>query len=696
VKEYTPETIRNIGLFGHASAGKTTFNELALFIGGETTRIGKIEEGNTVSDYTANEIERKISISLSACHLDWKNTKLNLIDVPGTSDFEGDIIAGAKIVDTGFIFVKAVEGIEVGTERAWEYLKSDKKPAAMIVNKIDHERSDFKKIVEDAHEKFSHGVIVVTFPAKEGLQFDTVVDVLKMKAYKYGALGSKTATEIEIPADVKAQAEDYRRELIEKIAEESEEIMNNYFENGDLDAADIQKGMKLAINSGNLTPVFAASASKGVGINNILDFAQEYFPSPAEMPAKKGFLGDGKEVEIVCNKAGEPVLFIFKIIAEQHVGELSLFRVYSGTLKPGMDLINQTSGKPERMNQFFTLNGHHRKEVPAVVSGDIAAVVKLKDSHTNDTLSSKNYSVKVDPIAFPVPVIRGAIIPKAKGDEDKIAACLHSIHEEDPSFNVKYDPEIAQTVITGQGQAQLLLAVKRLKERYNVDVDLVEPRIPYRETIKGRVDSIDYRHKKQSGGRGQFAHVFFKMEPTERGAGFEFVDAIVGGVVPGRFIPAVEKGITEQMQKGVIAGYNVVDVKVTLFDGKFHDVDSDEMSFKLASAQCFKKAFVAAKPVLLEPIYEVAVKIPEEYMGDVMSDMTSRRGRILGMESDGRSQILKANVPLSSLYQYSVDLRGITAGRGSHSEKFSHYEEVPKEQETKIIDEYNKSRQEEE
>lgn len=695
MKDYTPEVLRNIGLFGHASAGKTTFTELALFAGGETTRIGKIEEGNTISDYTANEVERKISISLSACHLEWKNVKLNLIDVPGTSDFEGEVLAGAKVVDTGVIFVKAVEGVEVGTEHAWEYLKADNKPAAIVINKIDHERSDFKRIVEQATDRLSHGVVVVTFPAKEGLQFDTVVDVLKMKAYKYGAPGSKSVTEIDVPADVKAQAEEYRTVLIEKVAEADEDLMNSYFENGDLTPEEATKGLKIAIRNGDLVPVFASAATKGIGLNNFLDFAVDYFPSPADMPPAKGLLGDGKEVEIVANKDGEAVLFIFKIIAEQHVGELSLFRVYSGTLKPGMDLINQNSGKPERLNQFFMLNGHNRKEIPNLVCGDIGAVVKLKDSHTNNTLSSKNYSVKVKPIEFQEPSIRGAIIPKAKGDEDKIAACLHALHEEDPSFNVRFDPEIGQTIITGQGQTQLTLAVKRLKERYNVEVDLVQPRIPYRETIKGRVDSIDYRHKKQSGGRGQFAHVFFKMEPVERGKGFEFVNAIVGGVVPGRFIPAVEKGIIEQMEKGVIAGYNVVDVKVTLFDGKFHDVDSDEMSFKLASSQCFKKAFAAAKPVLLEPIYEVTVKVPEEFMGDVMSDFTSRRGRILGMESDGHFQILKANVPLSSLYKYSVDLRGITAGRGTHKEKFSFYEEVPKEQEVKIIEEYNKSRQEE-
>ncbi|MBP9123850.1 MAG: GTP-binding protein, partial [Ignavibacteriaceae bacterium] len=491
MKEYTPELIRNIGFFGHANAGKTTFNELALYTGGETTRIGKIEEGNTISDYTPNEIERKISISLSACHLDWKDVKLNIVDIPGTSDFEGEVLAGAKVVDTGLIFIKAVEGIEVGTEHAWEYLKEDNKPAAIVINKIDHERSDFKRIFEQSIDRLSHSCVVVTFPAKEGLQFDTVVDVLKMKAYQYGAIGTKSVTEIDIPADLKALAEEYHTQLIEKVAEADEELMNNYFENGDLTPEEATKGLKIAIRNGDLVPVFAASAAKGVGMNNILDFAVSYFPAPNDMPPAKGLLGDGKEVEVVCNKNGEPVLFIFKIIAEQHVGELSLFRVYSGTLKPGMDLVNQTSGKPERLNQFFVLNGHNRKDLSSMCAGDIGAVVKLKDSHTNNTLSSKNYSVKIAHIKFPEPSIRGAIIPKAKGDEDKIATCLHALHEEDPSFNVRFDPEIGQTIITGQGQTQLAFAVKRLKERYNVDVDLVQPRIPYRETIKGRVDSVD-------------------------------------------------------------------------------------------------------------------------------------------------------------------------------------------------------------
>jgi elongation factor G len=391
---------------------------------------------------------------------------------------------------------------------------------------------------------------------------------------------------------------------------------------------------------------------------------------------------------------GEPVLFIFKTISEQHVGELSLYKVFSGTVHAGLDLVNQNNGKTERLSQLSILNGHNRKEAPKLIAGDLGAVVKLKDSHTNNTLSSKALSVVIDPIGFPDPVLRGAIVPKAKGDEDKIASGLHTMHEEDPSFNVMFDPELSQTIISGQGETQLALAVKRLKDRYGVEVDLVEPRIPYRETIKGSVEDVEFKHKKQSGGRGQYGHVHFKMEPLPRGQGFEFEDAVVGGVVPGRFIPAVEKGVIDTMQRGVLSGNQVVDVKVTIFDGTYHTVDSDEMSFKLAASQCFKKGFLEARPVLLEPIYEVEVTVPEEYMGDVMGDISSRRGKIIGMDSEGHYQKIKAFVPLAELHKYSSQLRSLTSGRGVHRTKFAYYEEVPKEVETKIVDEYRKSREE--
>lgn len=696
MKEFSPDSIKNIALIGHAGSGKTSLNEMLLYAAGSTTRLGKVEEGNTISDYTANEIEKKISISLSASNLVWQNKKINILDCPGFPDFEGEMKAGIHVCDTGVLVVKSVEGVEVGTEHAIDYIKHDNKNFAVVVNKVDHERSDYDNVFNHIHERISKNAVVITYPLNQGMAFDTVVDVLKMKAYTYGAPGSKGVTEIDIPTQHLEKAQEYHTMLLEKIAESDAELMDSYFNDGELTPEELVKGMRLAFHEHAFIPVFAVSSTKGVGVNNFLDFVANYFQTAEDAgeieAAKKG---SGEKVLIKPNPNGEPVLFVFKIISEQHVGELSLFRLYSGTIKAGMDLINNGNDKPERLSQIYILNGHNRQDVSQLVCGDIGAVVKLKDTHTNNTLTSKNYTVVLPHIDFPVPAIRGAIIPKAKGDEDKIAQCLHTLHEEDPSFNVKFDPEIAQTIIYGQGELQLSLAVKRLKERYNVDVDLVEPKIPYREAIKGRADSVEYKHKKQSGGRGQFAHVFFKMEPKPRGEGYEFVDAIVGGVVPGRFIPAVEKGIVEQMVKGVVAGYPVIDVKVTLFDGKHHDVDSDEMSFKLASAQCFRKAFALCKPCLLEPIYEVTIKVPEECMGDVMGDINTKRGRILGMESDGHFQIIKANVPLSELYKYSSTLRSLTSGRGIHFRKFSHYEEVPKDIESKIIDEYNKSRQEE-
>jgi len=695
VKEFSPEAIRNITLIGHGGSGKTTLSELILYTAGETNRIGSVLEGNTVSDYSANEIERQFSISLSLLHIEHNNTKVNIIDTPGYSDFVGEVKAGMKVCDTAVMLLKAVEGIEVGSENAGHYVDEFDLASAIIINKCDNEHSKFDDVVSAAKDRLTNGAIIITFPANQGLGFNTVVDVLKMKAYKYGDVGSRAVSEIDIPADLVSKAEELRTELIEKVAELDENLMNTYFENGNLTEEELSKGITASMLKRSLTPVFAISADKAVGVNNFLDFVVKYFPSPVDRGASEAINKDNNnKVSVIPNPSGEPVMFIFKTISEQHVGELSLFRVYSGKVNAGLDLQNVNNGKSERLSQISVLNGRNRKEISQLFAGDIGAVVKLKDTHTNNTLALKGSSIFIKEIEFPEPIIRGAIVPKAKGDEDKISACLHTLHEEDPSFNVKFDPELSQTIISGQGELHLALAVKRLKERYKVEVDLVEPKIPYRETIKGRVDDVEYKHKKQSGGRGQFGHVHFKMEPVPRGTGFEFVDAIVGGVVPGRFIPAVEKGIIETMTKGVLSGNQVVDVKVTLHFGSYHDVDSDEMSFKLAASQCFKKGFELAKPCLLEPIYEVEVKVPDEYMGDVMGDISSRRGKILGMDSDGHFQIIKANVPLSELYKYSSTLRSLTAGRGAHKRKFAYYEEVPKEIENKIVEEYKKARAE--
>ncbi len=696
MKQYNPDSIRNLAFIGHGGSGKTSLSELLLFTAGEINRIGTIEEGNTTSDFNPNEIERQISISSAPLHVEWKDNKINFIDTPGYSDFIGQVISSLHVADTAVSVIKSAEGVEVGTELTWNYVKEYNLPASIIINKVDNEHSTFNETVQVIKDHLSSDATLITMPVNEGVNFNTVVDLMKMKAYKYGDANSKKFEEQEIPADMKDEVESMREELIEKVAESSEELMNKFFEEGTLNEEDLKEGIKTAIRNGSLVPVFAMSSTKGVGHNNFLDFVINYFPSPIEAENEKATLkGKDQEVEVKCDPKGEPGAMVFKSLSEQHVGELSIFRVYSGTLKVGMDLQNTSNDKTERLGQLSLLNGKHRKEVDEIVAGDIGAVVKLKDTHTGNTLASKNQQVVFPPIKFPEPVIRGAIKPKAKGDEDKISSGLHTVHEEDPTLTVHFDPELGQTIVSGQGELQLALAVKLLKDRFGVEVDLVEPRIPYRETIKGVCESAEYKHKKQSGGRGQYGHVYLKLEPTERGKGYEFVDAIVGGVVPGRFIPAVEKGLKEIMEKGILTGSKVIDVKVTLFDGSFHNVDSDEVSFKIAASQAFKKGFLSAKPVVLEPIYDVVVKVPEDFMGDVMGDISSKRGKISGMDAEGPFQVIKAKIPLAELYKYSTHLRSLTSGRGMHTRAFSHYEEVPKDVEAKIIEDYEKSKEEE-
>lgn len=696
MKEYNAEAIRNIAFVGHGGSGKTTISEILLFTCGETNRIGKVEEGNTISDFNANEIEKRISIAASPLHIEWNNTKINILDTPGFPDFIGQVISSLHVADLAISVVKSFEGVEVGTEQTWEVIRKNKLPAAVIINKCDNEHSKFFETVAQAKLRLSHDITVVSFPVKEGLNFTSIVDLVKMKMITYGDAGSRKITEEEIPADLKAHADKLREVLIEKIAESSEELMNKFFEEATLTDDEIQIGLKASIVKGGLIPAFAFSSSKGIGQNTLLDFATKYFPAPNEREPVEAKMKDGdKKVKISCDAKGEVSLLIFKSLSEQHVGELSIFKVYSGSLTPGMDLQNTHRDKVERLGQIYVLNGHNRKDIPKLNAGDIGAVVKLKDSHTGDTLCSKNFTIVLPEIEYPEPVIRFAVKPKAKGDEDKISAALHTAHEEEPTLKTRFDGEISQTVVSGQGELQLNLAVKLLKDRYGVEVELVEPRIPYRETIKGKCEDSEYKHKKQSGGRGQYGHVHLKLEPMPRGAGYEFVDAIVGGVVPGRFIPAVEKGLKEIMAKGILTGSKVVDTRVTLFDGTFHAVDSDEVSFKIAASQAFKKGFMEAKPMLLEPIYDINVKIPEKYMGDVMGDISGRRGKIQNMDSENAFQIIKAKVPLAELHKYSTQLRSLTSGRGMFSMSFSHYEEVPKETEAKVIEEYQKHKEEE-
>ena len=514
MKEYNSDAIRNIAFIGHGGSGKTSLAENILFQGGEINRIGSVEEGNTTSDFNPNEIERTISINASPLHVEWNNTKINILDTPGYSDFIGQVISSLHVSDLAVSVVKSAEGIEVGTESTWDYVKKNNLPAAVLINKIDNEHSKFDETLEMVKDRLSSDSTVISFPVNEGINFNSVVDIIKMKKLTFGEAGSKKVTEEEIPGDLSEKAQKLREELVEKIAESSEELMNKYFEEGALSDEDLLTGLKKAINSAAFIPVFAVSAAKAVGLSNFLDFASSYFPSPADRTMKAKLNDTDVEVKVDAN--GEPALLIFKTLSEQHVGELSIFKLFSGTLAAGMDLVNTTNNKSERLGQLFVLNGKNRKEISKVVAGDIAAVVKLKDSHSGNSLASKNYPVVIDPIQYPESVIRGAIKPKAKGDEDKISSGLHTSHEEDPTLSVRFDPELGQTILSGQGELQLALAVKLLKTRYNVEVDIVEPKIPYRETIKGVCENAEYKHKKQSGGRGQYGHVVLKLEPQER------------------------------------------------------------------------------------------------------------------------------------------------------------------------------------
>jgi len=688
--------IRNIVIAGHAGSGKTILTESILYCAGATTRFGRIEDGTTVSDYSKDEISRQISINSSIITTNWKDTKLNIIDCPGYTDFTGSVKAAMRIMDTSLIVVNSVEGVEVSTEIAANYAKEYGIEMVFVVNKIDYENSAFDKTISQLKEFYGNHVALIQFPVNEGLNFDSLVDIIKMKMLKFKRDTKGEYTEEEIPAELKDKAQQLHQELVELVAEEDEVLMNKFFDQGgNLTEDELINGLTKAIKGKLIIPVLCTAAIHSIGTPTLADFICNYCPSPLDAAP---FIGKktGTEdiVEVKPESNGEPLIFVFKTISEPHVGEMSFFRVLSGKVSAGMDLQNQNKNKTERLTQLYLMIGKNRRETSELGTGDIGAVVKLKDTHVNNTLSSRNLNVTIDGIIFPEPLVSNALTPKAKGDEDKIAAGLSHLHEEDPTFLFSFDPELGQTIISGQGELHLTIIINRLKEKYGVEVNVLEPKIPYRETIKGKVESVEYKHKKQSGGHGQYGHVFLKLEPLKRGIGFEFSDEIVGGVIPGKYIPSVEKGVREAMNKGPLAGNPVVDVRVTLHYGSYHDVDSSDIAFKIAAMQAFKKGFLDAKPILLEPIYEINVTIPEEYMGEVMGDISSRRGKIMGMDTNGKMQIIKAAVPLSDLHNYATKLRSITQGRGIFTRKFSHYEEVPKDQEAKIIAEAQKEKEE--
>jgi len=694
LKTYKTDQLRNLATGAHGGAGKTMLMESMLFNMGEVNRIGTIEQGSTVSDYNQDEIERQISINTSLLHGDWNDHKLNIIDTPGYSDFFGEVVGAFRAVESVLIVISATGGVEVGTEMVWDEAKKLNLPRMLVINKLDKENIDYDTVLASLQSTFGHQVVSAQFPVNIGPGFNAIVDLIRMKLMKFDTDGSGKYSEEAIPDDLKAKADDLHLKLIEAVAESDDSLMEKYFEAGELTEDEFRSGLRKAILSHEIYPVFCCSAIGNIGVRRLVDVIANFAPAPCDLETIRALDNSNKEIQKKCSITEPASALVFKTISEDHVGELSYLKVFSGAIKAGDDLMNSAQGKAERVGQMFVLNGKNKTSVDRLIAGDIGAVVKLKSTHTGDTLCDKNAVVKYAKIDFPEPKIRTAIMPKAKGDEEKISVGLHALHEEDPTFISRFDPEIKQTIISGQGEMHLSIILKRLNKKYHVEVTEEEPRIPYRETIKASAEAQG-KYKKQSGGRGQYGDCHLRLEKVPRGEGFEFVDAIVGGVIPGKFVPAVEKGVIERMERGVIAGYPVVDVRVTCFDGSYHTVDSSEMAFKVAASMGFQKAFMQAKPVLLEPVYDVTIKVPEEYMGDIMGDISSRRGKIMGMDSEGKFQIIKAKVPLAELHKYSTALRSMTSGRGIHNRAFSHYEEVPAEIAEKIIEQAKKEKEEE-
>ncbi|OQX89809.1 MAG: elongation factor G [candidate division Zixibacteria bacterium 4484_93] len=683
MKEYATEDIRNVMLASHSGTGKTTLVEAMLNASGVISRIGSVEQGNTVSDYHPNEIERGNSIYLSFMHIDWNGKKINIVDAPGFTDFVGEVIAGFRAVDLVLLPVSAQAGVEVGTEIIWEYLTQRCVPAFFFVNKCDKEHSDFASALKSIQDSSGDKAVAFSVPINEGEGLSGVVDILRKKAYSFDEQGKRT--EIEIPDSV--DVESLHETIVERIAESDDLLLEKYLETMELSDEEILSGLKKAILARDIYPVFAGSAVRNIGVTQMLELISEAAPAPSDLPAVRGrSSSDVEELDTERHfSVDEPTsLFVFKTLAEAHVGEIAVFRLISGRLTPGVDLLNPGKNFTERLGQLLVANGRKREDVLSLCAGDIGMLVKLKNTVTGDTLCDGRAPIVYPAIEFPPPLITEAIKPTKKGEEDKVAMGLSRLHDEDPTFLFHVDPELKQTIIEGQGEIHLDTVVQKLKERFGVEVELTRPRIHYRETIKKKAEAQG-KYKKQTGGHGQYGDVHLRLEPLPRGGGFEFLDEIVGGVVPSRFIPAVEKGVRETMAAGVLAGYKVVDVRVALFYGSYHPVDSSEVAFKVAASMGFKKAFMEADPVILEPINDVTVIVPDEFMGDVMGDLSSRRGKIVGMEPHGAFQRIKAYVPAAEMYRYSISLRAMTQGRGIFQMRFSHYEEAPPDVMQKII-----------
>ncbi len=681
MKQFPAADIRNVALVGHQESGKTMLAESLLFAASAIPRLGRIEDKNTTMDYDPEEMARGISIHSGVAHCEHKGTKINLIDTPGYEDFVGDVLLALDVVEGALVTVRADAGVEVGTDRVWGFLRERNLAAMLVASRMDKEHANFDSCVEQLQEAFGAGVRPIQIPIGSGETFRGVVDLIEMKAYEFEKDG-KGSKAVDIPADLKERAAALRKELMESAAESDEALMEKYLETESLTEEEFRTGLAAGVRGAGIFPVVCASPLHNMGSDQILDAIVSLLPSA---DAGSCTTVDGKRITV--DPAGAPVAYVFKNISDPHVGDMLVVRVFHGSLTPGADVHNTSRNSAERLGQLFNVRGKSREDTDRIPAGDIGALVKLKVTKVRETLADKASGTTVKPTELPRPSINSAIVPVAKGDDEKMGTGLHRLMDEDPTFEVTMSSETHQTLIAGQGELHLEILIHRLKERFGVSVTLEKPRIPYKETIRKAAEAQG-RHKKQTGGRGQFGDVWLRIEPLPRGKQFEFVDAVVGGVVPGKFIPAVEKGVVATMEMGVIAGYHMVDVRATIYDGSYHTVDSSEQAFKTAGSLAFKAAVEKANPVLLEPIVNLTVKVPEGFMGDVMGDLSGRRGKIQGTETQGKFAVIKAQVPMAELYKYSTHLRSMTQGRGSHMREISHYEEVPREIAEKIIAEH--------
>jgi elongation factor G len=683
MKPYKAAEIRNFSIVGHQSVGKTLLTEAMLVSAGVLNRMGSITAGTTASDYHDDEKSRQISIHTSLMHLEWDQKKFNIMDTPGYLDFISESLGALRVSDFALIVVDAVTGTELGTSQVWEFASRFDLPKAIVINGFDKEHTRFDEIMLEMEQQFGARLFPMNIPINPGPGFNLLLDVIRTEICAYSKDFSGKYDEIPASGDWETLVKKLHHDLVEFVAETDDTLMEKFFENDGLTLEELRASLHNAIKSRNFIPVFCTSALNNIGVCRFMDFIAKYGSNPVDATEVKGFDDQGKDVSVALT-SNEPCAFVFKTMNEAHVGELSFFRVYSGDVHVGMDLHNSSRNTTERIGQLFSMNGKNRDQIDTLFAGDIGAAVKLKDTHTGNTLCSQKKHVAIPAVKYPEPNIFGALVLKSKGDEDKIAAGLSTIREEDPSFQCKVHPETGQTLLGGQGELHLQVVIERLKQRYNLEVDLAEPRIPFRETIKSKADS-KYRHKKQSGGSGQFAEVWLRIEPAERDSGIDFKQSLVGQNVDRVFVPSVEKGILSACKEGILAGYPIVDVKIDFYDGKMHPVDSKDVAFQIAGKEAFREAFNAARPCLLEPIMEVSIKIPESYMGDVMGDISSRRGKILGIDMEGQFQIVKALVPQMELYRYSTKLRSLTGGRGLHTESLSHYEELQRDTAEKVI-----------